>query len=85
MFETRTKHALTELRGAVETGDCAQIDRVLHQLKGTAALLGARRLQQWVEDAKAVPDGDRLSIVKDNLECYEQCISDTLQAMIGVG
>jgi HPt (histidine-containing phosphotransfer) domain-containing protein len=44
MFGDQARTAIIELTAAITAGDAAAIERTAHALKGSAAILGARRL-----------------------------------------
>ncbi len=61
-FEKSLRERLTDLEGALASGDERELDRILHLLKGSSATIGARELSRGCQAVRVLLGSDRAAL-----------------------
>lgn len=82
MFGDQARSAITELTAAIAAGDAPAIERTAHALKGSAAILGARRLAAIANELHDCAVDNQLAQAPRQLTLLEHIYALTSLAMI---
>jgi HPt (histidine-containing phosphotransfer) domain-containing protein len=81
MFRDQARSAITELTSAIAVGDATVIQRTAHALKGSAAILGAKRLSAVSSELYECAAGDQLADAPRRLTALRHVYDLTSVAM----
>jgi HPt (histidine-containing phosphotransfer) domain-containing protein len=83
MYQEQAPHLLTQMQGAVDRGDGAQLSMSAHKLNGSSAALGAVAMRERCGELEQMGVDGELSGAGEIIQATQRAYQGTVRALVG--